>query len=353
MVDSLKVCEIIMRFIEVDNTITDVEDIASTLQSFLAKEFSPLDQTWQTQSFEELCKPSVRYLLSSDELLAASENTIFHALMHWIQQQGTESVLESEGMSSILSVVRFELIPIDYLYNIVQYHSIARKLPAFNHLYLRGISYHALSNNMKRKLLCQPVEREPSTELLLVHTWVIPRNKLDNLVGTDNELISDRFWFSGYEMVLIIANVVKAQYSRGFQELYKAKLLLLILNLTEQSEVEIQWQAESVSFTQKPRVQFQTFEKEKPLTLVNLEFKMEKPQALSSNIYGSNIDGPLTFEAKALPLTQPPQPVTQFNFSFGGKAAASTSGTAPIPSTTISRETLNPCLSIDVKMKLP
>jgi adenylate cyclase class IV len=79
---SLDICEKIMRFIKVDNTITDVDDLASTLQSFLAKTFSPLDKTWQTTSFKTLCKPSVRYLLSSNNLVTASENTIFHALMN-------------------------------------------------------------------------------------------------------------------------------------------------------------------------------------------------------------------------------------------------------------------------------
>ena len=352
MVDSLEVCEIIMRFIKVDNTITDVEDLGNTLQSFLAQEFSPLDQTWQTASFEGLCEPSLRYLLSSNEILAASENTIFHALMHWI----SENVLESEGMPSILSVVRFELIPIDYLYNIVQHHSIARKLPAFNDHYLQGISYHALSDNMKKKLRCQPAKRKPSTDLLLVHTWVIPRNKLDNLVGTGKKLMSDRFSFSGYTIALIIKNVVKAQNSRGMsgnQELFTAKLFLGICNLTQQSEVSIQWHPESESFTQTLNDQFHTFEKDKCLTSVDLKYKMEKQvQELSSNIYGSNIDEPFTFKAKEPIFSQTPQQVTQFNFGFNSKAAALTFATSPIPSTTTLTETPVPCLSIDVKMKL-
>ena len=46
MVDSLEICKKIMSFIEVDNTITDVEDLASTLQSFLAKESSSLSGTF-------------------------------------------------------------------------------------------------------------------------------------------------------------------------------------------------------------------------------------------------------------------------------------------------------------------
>ena len=352
MVDSLEVCEIIMHFIKVDNTITDVEDLASTLQSFLAQEFSPLDQTWQTASFEELCEPSMRYLLSSDELLAASENTIFHALMHWIQQQGIEHVLKAGGMLSILSVVRFELIPIDYLYNIVQHHSVARKFPAFNHLYLRGISYHALSNNMKKKMLRQPVKRKPSTELLLAHTWVIPRNKLDNLVGTDKRLLSDRFWFCGYTMVLGIQNIVEVydNYEQN-KDFFQATLFLAILSLTQQSEVMIDWEATSQSFTKIPQTKLHTFEKEKQLAFVDLKYSVE--------IYQSALNSKVTtgtgFKPGPLPLgSSRDRSITQLfgNIapSFDSTASQCTDGKSASISKLLG-ETI-PSLSIDVKMKL-
>ena len=347
MVNSLEICETIMHFIKVENTITDVEDIASTIQSYLVKEFSPLDKMCRTTSFEELCEASVRYLLSSNELVTASENTVFLALMHWINKQGIENVLKSEGMPSILSVVRFELIPIDYLYNIVQHHSIARKFPGFIDHYLRGISYHALSDNMKKKLLCQPVKRKPSTELLLGHTCVIPRNKLDNLIGTNKRLLSGKFWFSGYEMALIITNVVKAQNSRGNQELFTARLLLLISNSIQHSEVSIQWQAESESFIQKPSEQFHTFDKDKRLTSVVVKYKMEKqPQALSNNICTKNIDEPgISFSAKEPTFSNgTTQQVKPVYFGSDGIPAVSTCNSSPTPPI--------PCLSIDVKMKL-
>ena len=114
-VDSLEICKKIIYFIKIDNAIPDVEDLVSGLQSFLAKEFSPLDKTWQTTSFKELCEPLLRYLLSSDELVTVSENTVFHALIYWIEERGIENVLESQEIPSLLSVVRFELIPFDYL----------------------------------------------------------------------------------------------------------------------------------------------------------------------------------------------------------------------------------------------
>ncbi|XP_028402018.1 uncharacterized protein LOC114524960 [Dendronephthya gigantea] len=69
-------CEKIVRFIRVENTISDVDDLVITLQSFLAKKFSPLDKKWQTKGFEHLNVASLRYLLGSDELVAAKESVI-------------------------------------------------------------------------------------------------------------------------------------------------------------------------------------------------------------------------------------------------------------------------------------
>ncbi len=301
MVDSLEICEKIMCFIKIDNTITDVEDIASTLQSFLAKEFSPLDKTWQTTSFKELCKPSLKYLLNSDELVTISENTVFHALMHWIEQCGTENVLESEEMPSLLSVIRFELIPIDYLYNIVQHHPVAKKLPDFNDHYLRGISYHALSSKIRETLHIYPVKRPASTQpfmgtrtqpfmgtrtqpfmgtgtqSFIPYTWVIPRDQLDTLAGTDKELKSDEFWYCGYKAVLTISHVQNDD-RRHHQHMmpFKAKLSLQIINLKQHSVVEISWCAQG-----KAKSCGHTFKNGAHISSVDICYEIEVQQEIS------------------------------------------------------------------------
>ena len=283
---SHKICEKIMRFIKVDNTITDVEDLASTLQSFLAKEFSPLDKTWQTTSFKELCEPSIRYLLSSDELSTESENTIFHALMYWIQQRGLRNLLECQKIPSLLSVVRFELIPIDYLYNIIQHHSLAKKLTDFNDHYLRGISYHALPDFMKKQLPRQPVKRKASTESFIPYTWVIPRDVLDELVGTDESLKSDEFWYCGYRIVLVIKHVGIPSSCHTFC----ATLSLTIANLIEQSEVMIQWQLASRSFPRTCCGKKHIFKKHECTSNVDIRYGMAmKPE--ESTTYQTKANG--------------------------------------------------------------
>jgi hypothetical protein len=293
---SHKICEKIMRFIKVDNTITDVEDLANTLQSFLAKEFSPLDKTWHTTSFKELCEPSVRYLLSSNELATESENTIFHVLMYWIQQRGLRNFLECQKIPSLLSVVRFELIPIDYLYNIIQHHSLAKKLPDFNEHYLRGISYHALSDFMKKQLPRQLMKRKASTESLIPYTWVIPRDELDELIGTDESLKSDEFWYCGYRMVLVIKHVVGMPPSMGYnlsgynQSFFSATLSLTIANLIEQSEVMIQWQLASRSFPRTCCGKKHIFKKHECTSNVDIRYEMAmKPE--ESTAYQTKANG--------------------------------------------------------------
>ena len=294
VVVSLKICEQIMRFIKINNTITDVEDLVSTLQSFLAKKFSPLDKKWKTTSFKKLCKPSLKYLLSSNELFTASENTVFHALMYWIEERGIENVLESQELPSLLSVVRFELIPIDYLYNMVQHHPVAKKLPDFNHLYLKGISYHALSEKIRDFLPSKPVERKGCT--FVAYTWVIPRQKLDALVGTDKEIKSDKFWYCGYQVVVTISHVNKLV--NCYQEIFSAKLSLEILNLKQHSKVEIFWHPASEDFTCDCCGMRHTFQKDTHESTMDVQYRFEVKQNMSLQLLHASTPSRLSINIK-------------------------------------------------------
>ena len=282
MVDTLEICEQIMHFIKIDNTIPDVQDLVRKLQSFLAKEFSPLDKTWQTTSFKELCEPSLKYLLSSNELMTASENTVFHALMYWIEEHGIENVLENQELPSLLSVVRFEFIPVDYLYNIVQHNSVAKKLSDFSDHYLRGITYHALSEDMKDRLPDQPMKRRRDTRPFVPYTWVISTHKLGG-TALHEMLISEEFWYCGYKVELVISDIVKVKNLQENHSMFKAKLSLKILNLTEQSEVSIQWQPTSQCFISTVEEQTHTFNEDDPLACVDIKYKIKvQPKEMTS-----------------------------------------------------------------------
>ena len=319
MVDSLETCDQIMHFIKVDNTITDVEDLVSTLQSFLANEFSPLDKTWQITSFKDLCMPSLKYLLSSDKLVTVSENSVFHALMYWIEKRGIENVLESQEHPSLLSVVRFELIPIDYLYNIVQHHPVATKLMDFTDHYLKGISYHALSDTMKQRLPHQPVKRKVETQPFVAFTWVIPTHKLSDAAfsPTDKTLESEEFWYCGYEMRLVISDIVKDRDPHESYAMFMAKLSLEISNLTEESEVSIQWQPISQRFKYTPYEQTHTFDKKTSLSSVDIKYKIKVPP-IETNPAEVPLHLPGSFMSSATSAS-----ITQSNFTFAQEPAES------------------------------
>ena len=122
-----------MRVIKVKHNMNDVEDLAATLQLVLAQEFSPLDENWQSEKFTTLSEPSVKYLLSSDDLIVQSENTVFHALTHWMEQNDIDPA-GLEETNDLLAVVRFKLVKIDYLYHVIKNHPIALKMPKFHEL---------------------------------------------------------------------------------------------------------------------------------------------------------------------------------------------------------------------------
>ena len=215
----------------------------------------------------------MKYLLSSDELVTASENTVFHALMYWIEERGIENVIESQEIPSLLSVVRFELIPFDYLCNIVQHHPVAKTLMGFNEHYLRGITYHASSRTMKQRLVCQPAKRRSEAHSFVAFTWVLPANKLDSdtLGTTGKTLKSDEFWYCGYKMRLVITKVRKVEETSTFQ---LAKLSLEIRNLTQQSEVSIWWQPTSPYFKFTPNEKTDAFDKKACLSSVTIIYEV-------------------------------------------------------------------------------
>ena len=346
MVDSLETCDQIMHFIKVDNAITDVEDLVSTLQSFLANEFSSLDKTWQTTSFKELCEPSLKYLLSSDELVTVSENTVFHALMYWIEERGIENVLESQELPSLLSVVRFELIPVDYLYNIVRHHPVAKKLPDFNDHYLRGISYHALSKDITESLPSQPVKRKGCTGTFVPYTWVIPKDKLDALVETDKYLKSDEFWYCGYRVRLTISHVKRTKSQRrGFNFVpvndYSANLSLEVLNLSKHSVVEIAWRPRSEDFPYHDEKKHK-FKNDAHMSSFVLNYDLKRQPITTQPLAGSS---GFSFSSTA-------NSTQTGGFSFGPSLNTTTFVTPKPPPIPKEESPATPGLSIDINMRL-
>ena len=191
----------IMHVIKVKHNMNDVEDLAETLELVLAKEFSPLDQNWETKKFTNLSKPSLKYLLGSNDLIVASENTVFHALMYWMEQNKLEADSLEEA-ENLLGVVRFKLVTFDYLYNVIKEHPVLSKMPKFNQLFLDGMIYHAAPSEQKGRmfLLGQPVQRKKSEKNVIMYTYLLTPQTYDACVGSKSNIKLGEFWACGYKM---------------------------------------------------------------------------------------------------------------------------------------------------------
>lgn len=233
--------------------------------------------------------------------------------MYWINKHGIETVLESQELPSLLSVVRFELMPMDYLYNIVQHHPVAKKLPDFNDHYLRGLSYHALPEKHRGVLPNQPVKRSRNYQNTHTVRWTIPRDELDALIGTDKD-VKTQTWYCGYRVVLRINQVEKIDdaYSRDDKvKTFKANLSFEITNLKQHSVVDINWYPRSEAFISHHYNTTHTFKNDAPSTSVNITYRMKVLQEISNPKLAA---APCGIFGSSEPVS--PQPLfSGFNFS--------------------------------------
>jgi hypothetical protein len=189
----------IMHVIKVKHDMNDVEDLLEILQPVLVKEFSPLDENWQSDKFTSLSEVCLEYVLGSDNLIVASENTVFHALMYWIEQNEVDPA-SLEETNDLLAVVRSKLITIDYLYNVVKNHPIASKMPKFSEFYHGGLAYHALPSEQKKLFQEKPVTRKEAEGPIIQHTFVVKEVDFESVVANGSELNSETFWACGYQI---------------------------------------------------------------------------------------------------------------------------------------------------------
>ena len=170
---NVDVCKTIMHVVKEKHRMVEVEDLTGALEITLGKCFSPLETYWQTERFTSLSQPCVNYLLKSNGLSTQCENTIFQALMHWMETNGIDPS-NIEPSSTVLDAVRFDMTTIDYLYNVIRVHPIATKLPHFQELLLKGMTYHALPSALRQRLSqVTPVARKAPACPIVQYAWEI------------------------------------------------------------------------------------------------------------------------------------------------------------------------------------
>ena len=195
---SLEMCEHILKETE---HLTEMDLVYDMLQTFLVKEFTPIEKTWTTMKFIELSKAAVRLLLKSDDLATESENTIFVALMKWVRVHWLELILYNK--CDLLDVVRFEFMSVDFLYDVARIDSMAKKMPRFTDYLQKGLAYNGFSDIRKEQLKPKPKKR-PTVQLTgPTFSWVIDDKLEEQLSKFRGEHISsDLFWYQGYTMQL-------------------------------------------------------------------------------------------------------------------------------------------------------
>ena len=242
-VNTLDICKQVMHVIKEKHSFEDVEDLAATMQVTMGQNFTPLENHWQTEKFTSQSQPFVKYLLASSDLQTRCENTVFQALMHWMEVNNVDPAGLEKG-SGLLKSVRFEEITIDYLYNVVRVHPIASKMPGFQDLMLQGMTYHALSPQLKQRLTNEITPRQRKINAGIVqYTWTISKTQL--LTDNKTPIDSETFWLCGYKAY------IRLQYYSGFSRgnSYSVQVHVHLLDLLPKSYVPLGWILSGQGFT--------------------------------------------------------------------------------------------------------
>ncbi len=197
---SLEMCEYILQEI---SHLSDTADIYDMLEKFLVKEFTPIDKTWTLDKFTELSEAALRLLLRSDSLGTRSENTVFVALMEWVDYNISWRTLNE---CDLLDVVRFEFMSVDFLYDVVQNHYVGSRMPGFNKYFVQGLAYHGFSEVRRKQLEPKPKKRPLVEDSSPTFSWVID-DELEKKMTKSPEKIffSNRFFYQGYSMQLLLS----------------------------------------------------------------------------------------------------------------------------------------------------
>ncbi len=252
---SLELCESVFTVV---NGMLDTDDLMEHLRCFLVNAFKPLDKVWITDEFKNLSEVSLRILLSCNELTVLSENTVFVALMWWCEHNDYNG-------PSLLSLLRPELMTVEFLQEVVYNHHQAKQMDGYNKLLMNGFRYH--SSSPKRKALLEneitrrveyKADNEPS------FTWQFHISE-DNPQDSPEMYKSERFWWCGFEMMLSLT-----------LESNLWSVCLYVLNIEDVSSLKFVWVIEAGLFPVIIRRQV-TFRNRFDLGFDKTEFPFSQP----------------------------------------------------------------------------
>ena len=231
---NLEMCEYILKETQ---HLPDTADISEMLEKFLVKLFTPIEKTWTMRKFIALSEPALRLLLGSDSLATESENTLFVALMKWVRVNlffAGEAVDECD----LLDVVKFEFMSVDFLYNIVKDHYLAKRMLGFNEYLIKALAYQGFQQFRKEQLQPKPKKRPLVKSSTPTFSWVVDKEREQIL--TKRPLFSNAFWHQGYAMRL------KLSY---LEDLSKCSLYLNVLQLKGDACLRVSYKMKSNLFS--------------------------------------------------------------------------------------------------------
>ena len=191
---SLEMCEYILREIE---HLSDTADIYEMLEKFLVKEFTPIDETYTLDKFTGLSEAALRLLLRSDSLDTRSEDTVFVALMQWVILNIS---CKARDKCDLLDLVRFEFMSVDFLYDVVQDHSVASRMPGFTKYLVKGLAYNGFSQKRREQFEPKPKKRHSYNPTF---SWEIDDELEEKLMTSlETPVLSNKFCYQGYSMQL-------------------------------------------------------------------------------------------------------------------------------------------------------
>lgn len=220
---SLELCESVLAVV---NTII-VDDFNEHIERFLVSAFEPLDKFWFTNEFKNLSEVSLKLLLSSNRLVVLSENTVFVALMSWCEYNDYNG-------SSLLSLLRPELMTVEFLHEVVYNHHLAKQMDGFDKLLTRGFRYHSSSCKRRASLeneITRRIEYKADNEPTFMWQLYIPE---DNQHTSPEVYKSDHFWWCGFEMMLTLT-----------LEANLWSVCLYVLNIEDASSMGFVWVIEA------------------------------------------------------------------------------------------------------------
>ena len=143
--------------------------------------------------------------------------------MHWMETNGIDPS-SIEPSSTLLDAVRFDMTTIDYLYNVIRVHPIATKLPHFQELLLKGMTYHALPSALRQRLSqVTPVARKAPACPIVQYAW-----EIKSIPGNANlQITSEVFWCCGYKCQLTFQKENRTVLSYCYPGLIRVNMLEL------------------------------------------------------------------------------------------------------------------------------